>query len=418
MQVFTGLTSTEFCESYYRESKFSQTSWVQFGQDALLIANESDWQQIIQETGRRATPFKQNSNPSQKENLYLVIQKGRLFQKEHPDVPVLMDKGRFLVVELDSQQAQQWDKGDEPCYAIRPLQDYPVVFQLRSPSATRLRASTEIQNLVNQISQLSLQQTLQKLVSFPTRYSTSQFYTEAATWVKEQLDLLGYETRIDEITVRGEKSLNVIAQKQGKGTDNRELVILTAHLDSINHDDEPLGISPGADDNGSGSAGVIEIAKVLKNYEHQHDLCLVLFGGEEQGLFGSQQYVRDLTQAERSRIKAVINMDMIGSLNTATPTVMLEGARLSQAVIDGLAYSAEIYTGLTVQTSLNPFASDHVPFINAGLPAVLTIEGADSANNAIHSANDTLTLLNDQLMLEILRMNVAFMASLLNESAI
>lgn len=87
-------------------------------------------------------------------------------------------------------------------------------------------------------------------------------------------------------------------------------------------------------------------------------------------------------------------------------------------MIEQLADSAEIYTGLTVQTSLNPFASDHVPFINAGLPAVLTIEGADSTNNAIHSADDTLALLNDQLMLEILRMNVVFIASLLNESRI
>jgi Zn-dependent M28 family amino/carboxypeptidase len=56
-------------------------------------------------------------------------------------------------------------------------------------------------------------------------------------------------------------------------------------------------------------------------------------------------------------------------------------------VINKLATAAGIYTGLTVQTSLTPFASDHVPFINAGLPAVLAIEGADSANDETHSTN-------------------------------
>jgi hypothetical protein len=60
-----------------------------------------------------------------------------------------------------------------------------------------------------------------------------------------------------------------------------------------------------------------------------------------------------------------------------------------------------------VETSLNPFASDHVPFINAGVPAVLSIEGADSANGHIHSASDTLNFLDWSLAAEILRMNAA-----------
>jgi Zn-dependent M28 family amino/carboxypeptidase len=80
----------------------------------------------------------------------------------------------------------------------------------------------------------------------------------------------------------------------------------------------------------------------------------------------------------------------------------------------GLATAAEIYTELEVETSLNPFASDHVPFIKAGLPAVLTIEGGDSTNNAIHSGNDTLDRINYKFMLEILRMNLAFIGDSLN----
>jgi Zn-dependent M28 family amino/carboxypeptidase len=103
-------------------------------------------------------------------------------------------------------------------------------------------------------------------------------------------------------------------------------------------------------------------------------------------------------------------MDMIASLNSPTRSVLLEGAPVSQTVIDSLSAAATTYTGLTVETSLNPFASDHVPFIKADIPAVLTIEGADSTNGNIHSANDTPEKLDYDFGLEILRTNIAFIA--------
>jgi hypothetical protein len=90
--------------------------------------------------------------------------------------------------------------------------------------------------------------------------------------------------------------------------------------------------------------------------------------------------------------------------------VLLEGAPVSSSQINALATAAATYTGLKVETSLNPFASDHVPFINAGIPAVLTIEGADSANGHIHSASDTLNFIDWSLAAEILRMNIAALA--------
>jgi Zn-dependent M28 family amino/carboxypeptidase len=130
-------------------------------------------------------------------------------------------------------------------------------------------------------------------------------------------------------------------------------------------------------------------------------------------LLGSKAFVASMTAADRARVRAVVQMDMIGSLNTPAPTVLLEGAALSQSVIDGLASAAATYTALAVQTSLNPADSDHVPFIRKNMPAVLTIEGADRTNDAIHSARDTLHRINFDLALEILRMNTAFVAEAL-----
>jgi Zn-dependent M28 family amino/carboxypeptidase len=145
-------------------------------------------------------------------------------------------------------------------------------------------------------------------------------------------------------------------------------------------------------------------------------LRLILFGGEEQGLFGSRHYVSGLDAAERARISAVINMDMIACQNSSRATVLLEGAPASQAMIDALADIAQTHTSLDIQTSLNPFNSDHVPFLDLGIPAVLTIEGTDSANDRVHTDRDTLETLNITLAMEILRMNVTFVAQTLDRN--
>ena len=104
------------------------------------------------------------------------------------------------------------------------------------------------------------------------------------------------------------------------------MVIVTAHLDSINLAGGPSAPAPGADDNASGSTGVLEIARVFEGARAVNDLRFILFGGEEQGLFGSKHYVASYPATERSRISAVVNMDMIGSLNSPTASVLLEGA--------------------------------------------------------------------------------------------
>jgi Zn-dependent M28 family amino/carboxypeptidase len=78
-----------------------------------------------------------------------------------------------------------------------------------------------------------------------------------------------------------------------------------------------------------------------------------------------------------------------------------------------VAAAAATYTSLAVQTSLHPYNSDHVPFIEAGMPAVLTIEGTDGANEHVHTAGDTLEHVDRELAAEIVRMNVAAAAAAL-----
>jgi peptidase M28-like protein len=394
----------------------SGTSWAQFGDQVLLYADDTAGEDLTIRAGRTALQLREYSIPAKREHLHVVVQNGRLFQQENPDVPVILDRGRILLVALDPERVHQLEQKGLTCYGVSPLAPHHMVFAVRDRSATRAVRVGWIETLVHEVSRAEIEATLTHVVSFPTRYSTSVHYTDVLRWARDHLEALSYTTLVQDISVNGSVSHNLIADKQGSAVGPRDVVLMTAHLDSINIQGGPMAPAPGADDNGSGSAGLLEMARVFATHQGVHDLRFILFGGEEEGLFGSTQYVASLSEAERNRIRAVVNMDMIGTMNTSTRSVMLEGAPVSQTVINGLAEAAATYTDLSVETSLHPFASDHVPFIQASIPAVLTIEGVDSANGNIHSINDTIEHINYDLAVEVLRMNVAFLANTIGQA--
>ena len=340
----------------------------------------------------------------------LVTQLGRLFQRRYPDVPVLVDKGRYLIVDTAGHEIDPCGEG--ACgYAVTAVPVNEVVFERRVGAARAGRARYE--SLVGEVSPDEIAAANAHLASFPTRHALSGPFAEAATWAAERLASQGYDARLEPVAMPGGETANVVAELAGQGNGDRGLVVVCAHLDSVNLEGGAGAPAPGADDNGSGSAGLLEIGRVLAEHRGRDDLRLLLFGGEEEGLWGSRRHVEALGAADRARIGAVINMDMIGTVNTPERTVLIEGGEVSRALIDVLASAASTYTSLVVQTSLNPFNSDHVPFIEARIPAVLTIEGTDSANEHIHSDRDTLDHVDRVLAAEIVRMNVAAAATAL-----
>jgi hypothetical protein len=386
------------------------TIWARFGNEVLVAASDTQWARATRARQTGASEPHVTDTDIEIDQLHLVVQHGRLFQQHQPEVKVLLDKGRFLVVDLEPEVAREIALGQETCFGIQPLPRNAVVVETRQSSGLRSEPHDWIQDLVIAVEQPSYQSDLETLASRHTRLSTSDDFAELAQWAEEQFAGFGFETRREFVSVNGSASGNVVADKSGRHPGPRDLIVVTAHLDSINSEAGEAARAPGADDNASGSAAVLAMARLLANHEAIHDLRLILFGGEEQGLFGSRQHVEALSAMEQDRIRAVVNMDMIGSFNTATPAVLIEGHVISQELIDALALSAMTYTRLQVQTSLTPFASDHVPFIRAGIPGVLTIESADEANQNIHSARDTINTINYDLALEIVRMNLAFVA--------
>ena len=371
--------------------------WVRVGDEVLLWSAD----------GEPADLQRVSASADQATGLALVLQVGRSFQDEHPQVRVLLDHGRQLIVDSGSWRGLP-DK-QTTCWRIAPLPADVVVVDRPDPAPAR--QDPAILALTTQLSAPALEADIAELVALGTRHSLSGEFIRAADIAAARLTELGYTTTRPSIQVGGGRSENVVADRAGSAAGSRGLVVVTAHLDSVNVAGGPAAPAPGADDNGSGSAGLLELARVLAAQAWTHDLRLILFGGEEQGLHGSRQYVAELFTEERARIRAVLNMDMIATRNTVEPAVLLEGAPLSSSLIDDLATAAATYTELRVETSLDPFASDHVPFLEAGVPAVLTIEGADSANANIHTAQDTMQHIDVALAREILAMNLAALAT-------
>jgi Zn-dependent M28 family amino/carboxypeptidase len=260
--------------------------------------------------------------------------------------------------------------------------------------------------LLAQLSRSTYDDFLSIITKPPTRHSLSSEFRVVMDAAEETLAGFGYRVTQTPVPVGTGSTINLSAEKPGDRAEPRGLIIVSAHLDSVNEGgaDRP---APGADDNATGSAGVLELGRVLAGGSWANDLRLLLFGGEEQGLLGSVRYVAAMTAQDRARTAAVINMDMIGRRNTSLPGVMIEGAQVSRPLVDELVGAAATWTGLDVTTSLDPFASDHVPFIEAGLPAVLTIEADDRANLDVHTERDTSDLLDPDLAIDILRMNLA-----------
>ena len=253
-----------------------------------------------------------------------------------------------------------------------------------------------------------------------TRYSyATTDLAAAAQYIGDQLSGYGLTVSYDSFTYNGYPMNNVVAELTGTGPNSSHVVILGAHYDSTSRD--PLNAAPGADDNGSGSTGVIEAARILSKHSFDRTIRFVLFSGEEQGLIGSAHYASQIS-ARGDLVDAVINLDMIGYETVPPGDHIVEvHAGLdpaSNALADAIiANVAEYGVQLDVQkiTSGATNRSDHASFWNVGYPAVLGIEDFSDFNPYYHSTSDTLSNMQIPLMVEYTRVCVATVAELAGE---
>ncbi|OEJ32525.1 M28 family metallopeptidase [Streptomyces subrutilus] len=183
------------------------------------------------------------------------------------------------------------------------------------------------------------------------------------------------------------KTYNVVAETRGGDADNT--VFLGAHLDSV-------AAGPGINDNGSGSAGILQVAQRLASSQTKikNKVKFAWWSAEEYGLLGSEAYVAGLTEEQKKQIKLYLNFDMIASPNAA---YFVYDGDDSDGVGSGPGPegSAQIEKGITdfLDSKKIPHAgtdfsgrSDYGPFIEVGIPSGGTFTGAEGIKTPAEAA--------------------------------
>jgi aminopeptidase S len=224
-------------------------------------------------------------------------------------------------------------------------------------------------------------------------------YKASIDFVKAKLDAAGYTTRIEQFTSSGSTGYNLIAD--WPGGDTNQVLMAGSHLDSVTS-------GPGINDNGSGSAAVLEsaLAVARTGYQPTKHLRFAWWGAEELGLVGSKYYVNNLPSAERAKISGYLNFDMIGSPNPGY-FVYDDDPTIEKTFKD---YFAGIGVPTEIETE-GDGRSDHASFKNVGIPVGGLFTGASRTKTSAqvqkwggtttafdrcyHSSCDTTTNIND-----------------------
>lgn len=278
--------------------------------------------------------------------------------------------------------------------------------------------SPVVQQIINSVKQDSLIYFVKELTgNIPTIISgTSQTILSrnksqpgnalSETYIKQKFQSYGLTTTIQSFSTTGK---NVLAAQVGTEFPNKKYIVC-AH-----YDDMPSGTTaPGADDNASGTAAVIEAARIFSHYTFPFTIVYALWDEEEQGLIGSDYYATQAANAGDS-ILGVINLDMIAydSNNDGVCNVhnrpVGSSIQLYQKMVE---VNTQYGINLNI-VSYNPgiTASDHASFWNKNYGAVLLIEDDNDFHQYYHTVNDLLQYYNQPYYVKSAKLALGTLAS-------
>jgi len=245
----------------------------------------------------------------------------------------------------------------------------------------------EIEAAVAAVSLDSLEATTRALVGFRTRHSASAGGAAAQEWIAARLRSCGY----DDVRLLDYNQWcdDVWAVKPGT-TAPDQVYVIGGHYDSVVHGGGSE--APGADDNASGTAGLLEAARVLCDVPLEATVMFVAFSGEEQGLHGSEAWAA-MAAAEGLDIRGFLNLDMLGYLGRSRDLDIISNA-FSTELRDVVFEQAALYVPSLplVDGQLLWGSSDHQSFWNHGFPAVFFFEDSQDHSPYIHTARDQIGL--------------------------
>jgi hypothetical protein len=251
----------------------------------------------------------------------------------------------------------------------------------------------------------------------------------AAEYIYDKFRSYGLDVEYDpfphEVLTQGIYEMrNVVATLPGKGIDTRRTYIICSHYDTIATKstnwlmDWKTLPAPGADDNASGTAAVLEAARVLSQYDFEHTIKFIAFSGEELGLHGSKHYT-ELAAGNGEDIAGVLDFDMI-AYDPDQPDIDVISNAASEWIADRMLSVQRRYNigPLTLNKIINPemVYSDHAPFWQNGWNAVLSIDNSDFDSPEfypfMHTAEDTVDKLDFGMSSKMVQIAVGTLASL------
>ncbi|MBM4129568.1 M28 family peptidase [bacterium] len=217
-----------------------------------------------------------------------------------------------------------------------------------------------------------------------TRYYSAPDKAFVADALAATLAAWGYDVTFQSFTHNQIVCRNVVATRLG-AVAPAEYVVVGGHYDSTSQ--TPSSLAPGAEDNASGTALVLELARVAAGRTFDRSLQFVLFDAEERGLIGSDRFVDEAVAGGRVIVGALIH-DMV-AFHAANYAIRIEGQPAWESLMSAMAANVDALTDLGWQKDYYSWGSDHVPFQQAGYPAFLAIDYDWDDYGHYHRTTDT-----------------------------
>lgn len=279
-----------------------------------------------------------------------------------------------------------------------------------------IKHQKEVTQQLSRIEPNRIWDNLTHLTSYENRSASTDTGVATANWLKEQFDNMAIEYGRTDVKTYFVKTGWRYKQPSlvtviGKDLTN-PAVVIGAHMDTLS------GIMPGAGDDGSGSATIMETARVLlsSKMEFKRPIYIIWYAAEERGLVGSQYVVKDFIE-KSIPVMGVIQFDMTGYRVKNDPSIWIyrdyTDKRLSGFVIDLVDAYVKVPTKLS---RCGYGCSDHASWNDEGFPAAFPCESSFEEHNPyIHTSADTMDLLSLEHMTNFAKLAVAFAIELASE---
>lgn len=319
-----------------------------------------------------------------------------------------------------------------PPTPVPVLQQLPADVVVNPQSNLIAGADADILTLMRGVSQQNLLAYVQTLENFYTRNTFSVVDVEgrgigaARRWIFNEFIRLGNGRLLVEVDEFPFSSGGITSNQQNivatlPGADpNAGIIVLAAHYDSRSFNpNDGASFAPGANDNASGVAVLLESARLLSAREWNQSIVFVAFAAEEQGRYGSQHFVREklLTGWQ---INAVLNYDIVGGrpgipqfLRAFTPG---DAGSATRELVRHMELVRRFYLPQFSLEHVNAEDregrwGDHMSFLHAGIPAVRLTESQEDPNQQ-HNSSDSSGTLDYNYLLQVTQLSVVVVANM------